>query len=240
MKLTNLKLPGEGNYFMQEAMNVLRTNIQFCGRDVKVIAITSCFANEGKSVISLMIGKSLSELGKKVLVIDADMRNSVMAGRNSDSRNVQGLSEVLTGLEAFDNIVYTTQYENLDVLFSGQYPPNPVELLNGQYFDQLLTEQKEHYDYIIVDTPPLGMVIDAAVISAKCDSAIVIIGKKDVKYRMAQDVVEQLKKSGCKVLGVVLNNSNTKHKGYYYKGKYAYRHKYYAGHQTAENNDQQS
>ena len=101
----------------------------------------------------------------------------------------------------------------------------------------LLLQIPMHYDYIIVDTPPLGMVIDAAVIAAKCDSAALVIGKKDVKYRQAQEVVEQLKKSGCKVLGVVLNNSTSKHGKYYYsRSKYGY---YYAGHQSGKDNAQQ-
>ena len=82
---------------------------------------------------------------------------------------------------------------------------------------------RDVYDYIIVDTPPLGIVIDAAVIAAKCDSAILVIGNTNVKYTQAQDVVSQLEKSGCNVLGVVLNNADNKRKGYYKKkGSYGY------------------
>ena len=217
MNATKLKLPGMNDYFTQEAFNVLRTNIQFCGQDVKRITVTSCNMNEGKTVLSLHMGRSLAELGKRVLVIDADMRKSVMASRNSVVHNVKGLSEVLIGYEKLQDCVYATQFPKLHVLFSGQYPPNPVELLNGKYFEKVLDAVSDVYDYIIIDTPPLGMVIDAAVIASKCDSAIMVIGNNNVRYTQAQEVMEQLRKSGCNVLGVVLNNADSKRKGYYRK-----------------------
>lgn len=215
MNTTKLKLPGLNDYFTQEAYNVLRTNIQFCGQDVKVIAITSSGVNEGKTVLSMHIGKSLAELGKRVLVIDADMRKSVMAGRNADVKSAIGLSEVLTGQAKLQDAMYATQFDNLHILFSGKYPPNPVELLNGKYFERVIEAIKNVYDYVIIDTPPLGMVIDAAVIAAQCDSAIMVIGNKNVKYTQAQEIVGQLQKSGCNVLGVVLNNATKKSRGYY-------------------------
>ena len=113
MSETVIKLPGVDNYFVEEAFNVLRTNIQFCGRDVKVIALTSVTQNEGKTVLALYLGRSLSELGKRVLVVDADLRKSVMAGRNSNSKNVVGLSETITGMANLQDCIYTTQYQGL-------------------------------------------------------------------------------------------------------------------------------
>lgn len=228
MNTTKLKLPGLDDYFTQEAYNVLRTNIQFCGQDIKVIAVTSCGMNEGKTVLSMHIGRSLAELGKRVLVIDGDMRKSVMAGRNADVKNIAGLSEVLTGQAKLQECIFATQFENLHVLFSGKYPPNPVELLNGKYFGKVIEAVKGVYDYIIIDTPPLGMVVDAAVVASNCDSAIMVIGNNNVKYAQAQEVVGQLEKSGCNVLGVVFNNADKKrkasyrrsnHYGYYYGNK---------------------
>lgn len=222
MNTTQLKLPGLDDYFTQEAYNVLRTNIQFCGQDVKVIAITSCAMNEGKTTLSLHIGHSLAELGKRILVIDADMRKSVMAGRHSDAKNAKGLSEVLSGQEGLQDCIYKTQFDNLHILFAGQYPPNPVELLNGKYFEKVIEAVKSVYDYIIIDTPPLGMVIDAAVTAARCDSAIMVIGNDHTKYTQAQEAVAQIEKSGCNVLGVVLNNADNKRKAYYKKQNYGY------------------
>ena len=129
-----LKLPGEKDFFTQEAFKVLRTNLQFCGQDVQVISITSCDENEGKTTVSLQLARSLAELGKNVLIIDADMRKSVMAGRNTDAKDIVGLSEVLTGMVKLKDAIYSTQYPTLQLIFAGKYPPNPVELLIGKYF----------------------------------------------------------------------------------------------------------
>ena len=227
MKQTQLKISGTDNYFTQEAFNVFRTNLQFCGQDIKVIVLTSCTMNEGKSYTALHLGCSLAEIGKRTLLIDADMRKSVMAGRNSDSKNVEGLSEVLTGQADLKDCIYATQFEYLHVLFSGKYPPNPVELLEGKYFKALLSQSREFYDYVIVDTPPLGMVIDAAVIAAEADGAVLVIGSNHAKYTQAQEVLSQLRKADCNVLGAVLNNGEKKGSGYYRK-KHGYGYGYYA------------
>lgn len=225
MNETKLKLPGIDNYFTQEEFNTLRTNIQFSGQNVKIIAVTSCTMNEGKTVISLHLGRSLAEIGKRVLVIDADMRKSVMAGRNAEAKNPAGLSEIVTGQEKLQNCIYKTQYDNLHVLFAGKYPPRPVQLLNSELFSKLIEATANIYDYILIDTPPLGMVVDAAVIASKCDSAILVLGNNNVKLSQAQYVVDQLEKSGCNVLGAVINNATKKNKAYYRKNK---KYSYYA------------
>lgn len=215
-----LKLPGTKDFFTQEAYNVLRTNLQFCGQDIRVIALTSCHENEGKTTISLHLARSLSELGKKVLVIDADMRKSVIAGRNTNVKRAAGLSEVLSGMNRLGDCIYQTQYPTLHLMFAGKYPPNPVELLNGKYFSTLIMETRKVYDYVILDTPPLGSVIDAAVVAPNCDGVILVIGDGNVSYRQAQEVKAQLEKSGSRILGVVRNNVRKKSSGYYKKEKY--------------------
>ena len=217
MQSTILKLPGVNDFFTQEAFKALRTNLQFCGQDIHTVVITSCNENEGKTTITLQLAKSLSELDKRVLVIDADMRKSVMAGRNTSVEAPVGLSEVLTGLVAVKDCLYTTQCENLSIMFAGKYPPNPVELLGGPYFESLLQEARKVYDYVLIDVPPLGSVIDAAVVAAKCDGTILVISDNQVRYRQAIEVAEQLKKSGSKILGVVRNNIKKKEGGYYKK-----------------------
>ena len=113
MEKITLKLPGANDYFTQEAYKVLRTNLQFCGQDVHAILVTSCSENEGKTTVCLQLARSLAELGKRVLVIDTDMRKSVMAGRNTNARNTVGLSEVLTGMVRLGDAVYSTQYPSL-------------------------------------------------------------------------------------------------------------------------------
>ncbi|MGM9634608.1 MAG: CpsD/CapB family tyrosine-protein kinase [Candidatus Avispirillum sp.] len=219
MEKIKLNLSGMDDFFTQEAYKVLRTNLQFCGQDIRVIAITSCNENEGKTTIALHLAVSLAELGKKVLVIDADMRKSVMAGRNTTAKNAKGLSEVLTGIEKLADCLYETQYPTLQLMFAGKYPPNPVELLSGKYFSALLGGTRKVYDYIIVDTPPLGRVIDAAVVAPECDGVMLVIGDKNVRCRQAKEVVAQLEKGGSKILGVVRNSTKKKSGAYYYYGK---------------------
>lgn len=214
-----INLPGDDDYYIAEAYKVLRTNLQFCGQDIKVIALTSCGENEGKSTVALGIGKSFADLGKKVLVIDADMRKSVIAGRNTTAKTPKGLSEVLTGMSDVSECLYPVAEKKMHVLFAGQYPPNPVELLSGKYFATLISECRKVYDYIIIDTPPLGLVIDAAVIADRCDGAVLVLGGPQVHRSEAQNVVEQLNKSGCKVLGVIRNKVRPSGKKSYYKYK---------------------
>lgn len=222
MEPIKLKLPGENDFFTEEAFKVLRTNLQFCGQDVRVIAITSCNENDGKSTVALRIAKSFADLDKRVLLIDSDMRKSVMAGRNTTVQEHNGLCEVLTGLCAISDCLFPVVNTKMHILFAGQYPPNPVELLSGKYFAALISECRKVYDYIIIDTPPLGQVIDAAVVAEKCDGAVLVIGNSKVHYRAAQEVVDQINKSGCKMLGVVRNNRKTSSKKYYYRKYYRY------------------
>lgn len=217
MQEIKLKLPAADNFFVQEAFKVLRTNLQFCGQDMKVIALTSCNENEGKTTISLHLARSLAELGKKVIIIDGDMRKSVIVGRNTSASKVSGLSEALTGMKKVSECIYSTQYPNLNIMFAGKCPPNPVELLNSDYFSGLVEYMRGIFDYIIIDTPPLGRVIDAAVIAPSCDGIILVLGGRHIHRKQAQEVIEQVNKSGKKILGVVRNNIKRKKNGYYYR-----------------------
>lgn len=213
MKTVKLLLNSEANYFMREAFNTLRTNLLFCGNSIQTIAITSCFAHEGKTTVALEMARSLSEFGKRVLFVDADLRKSVMVSRYTDQSGIAGLSQLLSAQAGLSDAVYHTQFSNLDIIFAGPYPPNPTELVGGETFRQLIEAVKPHYDYIIIDAPPLGLVIDAAVIAEICDGAVLVLHRGKVKIRMAQDVIEQLRRSGCRVLGAVLNQPMRAHIG---------------------------
>lgn len=218
------------SYFTREAYKTLRTNISFCGDDIKTICITSCEANEGKSTISLELAKSLAEINKRVLLIDADLRKSVLLSKNTNESNLNGLSQLLAGHVSTTDVIFSTQTDNLDIIFAGQYPPNPSELLNSKKFTDLMTYSKANYDYIIIDTPPLGLVIDAAVVAEQCDGAIIVIAKDMVKFSRAKSVKEQIEKSGCKILGTIMNEVNKSKRSlsdaYYRKGKYSKYSKY--------------
>ena len=141
-----------------EAYKRLRTNIQFCGSDVKVIAITSTIPNEGKSSVSFNLAVSMADAGKRVIFLDTDLRKSVLVGRYKINKAVKGLTHYLSGVNQFDEVVYATNVDNLHVVFSGPVPPNPSELLGNKYFKNLVKQLRENYDYVIIDTPPVGSV----------------------------------------------------------------------------------
>ena len=196
----------------------------FCGKGIKTIAITSCNENDGKSTISSELAKSLSEAGYRTLLIDADMRKSVLIKGKIAAKMIEGLSEQLSGMCEKEDIIYKTQHEKFDVIFAGRFPPSPVELIGNGRFEQLLKELKEEYDYIIIDTPPLGIVIDAAVISSYCDGAMLVLAAGKTSRKLAVDVKKQLEQSGCKLLGAIVNEVKKPNKFY----KNEYKSKYYA------------
>ncbi|MDF2589536.1 MAG: capsular exopolysaccharide family [Anaerocolumna sp.] len=205
-----------------EAYNTLRTNVQFCGKEIKTICITSCTPNEGKSVVSFRLATSMAEGGKKVLFIDADLRKSVLINRLKIDQTVVGLSQYLSGMNTLDEVLYHTNIENLDIIFTGPIPPNPSDLLGSKVFSNLIQAQRDKYDYIFIDTPPLGVVIDSANVSEYCDGALLVIQTNTISYKFAQRVIKQLEKGRCRVLGAILNKVDLKHHGYYgkYYGKY--------------------
>ena len=240
MNTVNITTKTPDRYEIREAFKTLRTNVLFSGSDVKIVAITSSTQNEGKSFVSLELSKSLAEAGKKVLMLDADLRKSVLAEKHTDSDEILGLSHYLSGQANSDEIVYGTQYPNFYIAFSGPYPPNPVELLGSSRFSEMLEYYRSIFDYIIIDTPPLGLVIDAAVISAQCDGVILNIASNHVSYRMVQGVKAQLERSGCHILGAVLNMSDTSNYSYksYMFGGYRYNDKPYGEYSADKTKEQ--
>jgi len=210
------------DYRSNEAYKNLRTNIQLCGSDVKVIMVTSATPNEGKSSVSFNLAVSLAESGKKVIFIDADLRKSILVGRYKINKSVKGLTHFLSGICKFEEVMYATNVENLLTVFSGPVPPNPSELLGNKTFKLLIKSLRETYDYVIIDTPPLGNVIDSAIVAQECDGAIFVIAANTISYKFIQNTMVQLKKTDCKILGAVLNKVDMSESGYYskYYGKY--------------------
>ncbi len=212
----------KGDFATLEAFKTLRTNLLFCSEGIKTIVVTSTFENEGKSTISVGLARSLSEIGKKTLFIDADMRKSVFLKNSHKTQNIKGLSELLSNQATIQEVLYNTQLPDFDVIFSGNFPPNPVELLSSTRLPELLEQFKAIYDFVIIDTPPLNPIIDAAVISAHSDGAILVVGLGKSKIKETSAVKEQLLKSGCKILGAVINEPDSKYPRYAYKKYYSY------------------
>ena len=195
MKKLNLTDKRKPDYFYSEAIKTLRTNIQLSGQSIKTILVTSCFPNEGKRDVVLSLAQELGSIGKKVLLLDADIRKTAYAG--------------------LQDIIYETNFPNMDIIFGGPAAPNPSGLLSENIFRVFLKEVREYYNYILIDTPPIGTVIDAAVIGRCCDGAIFLIQPGSVRYRDAQKAFAQLERSGCRVLGAVMNKIDTSGDKYY-------------------------
>jgi len=226
MREIQLSLDEKNNYTVVEAFKTLRANIQFCGAKYKVIMVTSCLQSDGKTTVSFEIARSFAEDGRRVLLLDTDLRKSVMSNRLLGEKCIQGTSEILSGNAEFESCVIQTQFPNLDILFAGTVPPNPTELLGSESFVELISKVKDIYDMVIVDTPPLGAVIDAAVVAKACDGSILVVSANSISRHFAVNVLDQLKKSGCPVLGSVLNRVMI-HNSRYYKGSYYRYGKYY-------------
>ena len=223
MAKVTLAYQSSTEYSVSESYKTLRANLQFCGAKYKVILFTSCMPNDGKSTISFEVANSFAMDGKHVLLMDCDLRKSVLQRRSTNEYNLPGTTEILSGTHNLRECICTTQYENLDIMFSGAMAPNPAELLNSKEFAILVEDARELYDIVIIDSPPLGAVIDAAVIAKQCDGAVLIISANTISRVFARGVVEQLRRSECPIMGVVLNRveiHSGKYGSYYKYGKY--------------------
>jgi capsular exopolysaccharide synthesis family protein len=218
------------NYLVNEAYKSIRSNIQFCGNEVKMICFTSCLPNEGKSNVSFNLAISLAECGKKVIFIDADLRKSAIIRRYKPDKDVLGLTNYLSSQSRIEEILYESNIENMDIIFTGPVPPNPSELLASDSFSNLLKILRKVYDYVIIDTPPIGSVIDGAIVAQKCDGVVLVIEANTVSYKFTRRIISQLEKSQSKLLGAVLNKYDDddnlysyrkeKYKAYYYSENY--------------------
>lgn len=189
----------------EEYYNALCTNIQLSGDKLKVISVTSVNPEEGKTTTSVSIARSFARAGYKTLLIDGDTRNSVMSGFFKSREKITGLTEFLSGTADLSHGLCDTNIENLFVVQSGTVSPNPTALLQSKNFNDMIETLRKYFDYIIVDTAPIGIVIDAAIITQKCDASILVTATGEVNKRDVQKAKQQLEQTGKLFLGVVLN-----------------------------------
>lgn len=225
----------ELDFIRREAMNTLCTNLSYCGKNVRKIMITSRYAGEGKSYISMNLLRTLSQLGRRTILIDTDLRAS---GIQSDYRlkyNTKehyGLSEYLSGQCELKDAIYRTNLPNTFMIPAGHEAPNPLQLLDTQTMKNLIDHLAKGFDVVLVDTPPVGVLADAVAMAKFCDGALLVVGYRKGKQQEIGEAVGNIKQTGCKVLGAVLNGvkfnqlSNRYH--YYnserYSGLYSKRH----------------
>lgn len=220
MNKVTIKLQ-EPSYHMAEGIKTMRTNLLFTREDRKVILCTSSIAGEGKSSVTLELCRSLAELDKKVLLIDADMRKTVLASKLIGAKDIRGLSHFLSGQAKINEIVTATNISGLHLIMGGPTVLNSAELLSGTLFGKMLDAFKDRYDYIIIDGAPVGLVVDSTIIAEHCDGTIFIVESGKVKYKFAQKAISNLEVSGCPVLGVVINKYDMKNNAEYYTKYYS-------------------
>jgi len=221
-----------------EAFRALRTNITFAAvdRPLRRIMITSPTPQEGKTTISSSLAVVLAQADKQVVLIDADLRRPKVH-RKFELHNRIGLTDLFVRpLDALSGIVKFVEIHGLAVITSGGLPPNPAELLTSQKMIDILDRLNQDFDIILIDTPPVLTVTDAAALAPAMDGVIVVAKPGSTKLSSLQQTLVQLRSVGARVLGVVLNDVNPKSRkyGYYYNryySKYSYQYQKPAGEQ---------
>ena len=214
-------------YSVEEAINRLRINVSFFGSDIRKVMIISSEPNEGKSFVAMSLWKQMALAGEKTILVDADMRKSVMVDTykitREDGKELWGLSHFLSDNKKLIDCVLSTDNEYADLLPNVNNIINPSLLLESERFARLLDSLAARYRYVFLDVPPLGLVSDAERIGHLCDGAILTVRSGVTPKSILRSSVAQLERAGCPLLGVVLNRAGSG-KGAYYKKYYG---KYY-------------
>ena len=213
------------DYACTEAMNTLCTNLSYCGTDIRTILFTSRYEQEGKSGIAMNVMRTLAGYGKKVLLVDADLRCSTLARRyrfNFVQGEALGLAQYLAGMCSLDEALYQTNLPGAFILPAGRDVLNSMQLLATGRFGEMIAALRQSFDMIIVDTPPAGVIVDAVEIAKHCDGAVLVVGYNKGRRQDIGDVAANIAKTGCPVLGAVMNGVNLKsfrNKRYYYRSE---------------------
>ena len=226
MKTVQITNFPELTYAGTEAINTLCTNLTFSGDSIKRIMVTSCHASEGKTMISMNIMRTMARLGKKVILVDGDLRRSVINqqyGLQLQSADSLGLSHYLAGMAREEDVIYTTDIQGASIVPVVKTVTSSLSLLNSDKLKTLLDLLTQYYDYVIVDAPPIGTLIDAAQIARFCDGTLLVINYNTVRKKELADAQHQLEQTGCPILGTVINQAELDsylNRKYYYKSYY--------------------
>ena len=202
---------------VSEQFRTLRTNINFSNPDkvLKTILVTSSSPGEGKSTTSANVASVYAQEGKRVLLVDGDMRKPTVH-HTFGLKNTKGLSNVLTRQVSIEEAIQPSTLDNLSIMTSGPIPPNPAELLASKSMEQLIGELTAQYDFVIFDAPPILSVTDSQILSNRCDGTVLVVKAGEAEKAMVQKAKESLVASQANILGVVLNNFVLAKDNYYY------------------------
>lgn len=217
--------PNKVPFAVVEAYKNIRIHLMSALKEMKgnTVAFSSPNASEGKSTTSVNIAITLSQLNKKVILVDSDVRRATV-NKKLRIPNEKGCSDVLAGEVALeDAIISYNPY--LDILTSGSIANNPSELFSSAAFDRLLSELREKYEYVIIDTPPVNLVSDSLAIAQKCDGLVLIARASVTTYAAFRSAVATAKQLNINLIGTVINGSGAarkKYRSYYKYSKYGY------------------
>jgi len=215
-KNVNLLTHINSNSPLAEQYRLIRNNLHFSSvdKDIRTIVVTSPEPSDGKSTTSANLAIILSQQGKRVLLVDTDLRKPSIHYAFNIS-NIDGLTSVLTKDITLDQAIFKTYISNLDILPCGPIPPNPSELLDSKAMELVMEELKPAYDYVIFDTPPILVVTDSQIIASKCDGVVMVVASGKTKKDRAMKAKDFLEKANSMMIGVVVNGVATKNRDYY-------------------------
>ncbi|MBE5800738.1 MAG: CpsD/CapB family tyrosine-protein kinase [Clostridiales bacterium] len=232
----------ELEYQAAEAVNTLCANLSFVGSEYRKIMVTSCHPQEGKSFVTMNLMRSLARLGHRVILIDADIRASALQavyGINvvsASNKKYHGLVGYLVGRSSIDDIVGKTSIPGAYMILAGRTVTNSLPLFNKPRFEHLIETLSQAFDIILIDTPPVGTIIDAAKIAQSSDGILFVVQSGGTSSTEMQAAIHQIEKTGCPIMGYVLNKSPERAESkYYYSSGYrpANRGKPYVREKTA-------
>lgn len=218
-------------FAITESFKHLRTNIIYTPNDREgcpIYAVTSAEVSVGKSTVTANLAISFAMLGKKVLLVDADLRRPTQHKIFNCSKKHSGLSELLAGINAEDSEVIQQLPQGISIITSGEIPPNPSELICSKKFEQLISKWRSEYDLVLIDMPPVGIVTDPIEIANSVNGYIMIAMANKSTAKQVNSAILQVRQTGAKIVGVVVNATNMRGEFKHRYSEHGYKRSYYS------------